>query len=147
MMENGMLESLKTTLDFGIMGLLGVMSVLMLAMAIERVLFYRALNLAAFSHPDSLNIALTRNLTWIYTVGANAPYVGLLGTVLGILITFYEMGQGGEVDVNHIMLGLALALKATAAGLVVAIPAIVIYNGLTRKVDVLMGEWRALKGL
>jgi len=142
-----MIESLKITLDFAVLGLLGLMSVMMLAMAIERVLFYRRVDLAGFSHPDSLNIALTHNLTWIYTVGANAPYVGLLGTVLGILITFYEMGQGGQVDVNHIMLGLALALKATAAGLVVAIPAIVIYNGLTRKVDVLMGEWRALKGI
>ena len=110
-------------------------------------LFYRKLDLAGFTHLDTLNIALTRNLTWIYTVGANAPYVGLLGTVLGILITFYEMGQGGQVDVNHIMLGLALALKATAAGLVVAIPAILIYNGLTRKVEVLMGQWRALKGI
>ncbi len=142
-----MIESLKITLDFAVLGLLGLMSVMMLAMAIERLLFYRRVELAGFSHPDSLNIALTHNLTWIYTVGANAPYVGLLGTVLGILITFYEMGQGGQVDVNHIMLGLALALKATAAGLVVAIPAIVIYNGLTRKVDVLMGEWRALKGI
>lgn len=142
-----MLESLKTTLDFGVLGLLGLMSVMMLAMAIERVLFYRKLDLAGFTHLDTLNIALTRNLTWIYTVGANAPYVGLLGTVLGILITFYEMGQGGQVDVNHIMLGLALALKATAAGLVVAIPAILIYNGLTRKVEVLMGQWRALKGI
>ena len=142
-----MIESLKITLDFAVLGLLGLMSVMMLAMAIERVLFYRSVDLSVFSHPDTLNIALTRNLTWIYTVGANAPYVGLLGTVLGILITFYEMGQGGQVDVHSIMLGLALALKATAAGLVVAIPAITIYNGLTRKVEVLMGQWRALKGL
>ncbi len=141
-----MLESLKIALDFGVLGLLAIMSVLMIAMALERFMFYRAVNLAHYEHQDTLNIELTRNLTWIYTVGANAPYVGLLGTVLGILITFYEMGQGGQVDVNHIMLGLALALKATAAGLVVAIPAIVIYNGLTRKVDVLMGQWRALKG-
>lgn len=142
-----MLEPLKTTLDFAIIGLLGLMSVMMLAMAIERWSYYRRVDLAGFTHPDTLNIALTRNLTWIYTVGANAPYVGLLGTVLGILITFYEMGQGGQVDVTHIMLGLALALKATAAGLVVAIPSIMIYNGLTRRVDVLMGQWRALKGL
>jgi biopolymer transport protein ExbB len=142
-----MIESLKITLDFAVLGLLGLMSVMMLAMTVERVLFYRSVNLAEFTHPDTLNIALTRNLTWIYTVGANAPYVGLLGTVLGILITFYEMGQGGQVDVNHIMLGLALALKATAAGLIVAIPAIVIYNGLTRKVEVLMGQWRALRGI
>lgn len=142
-----MLEALKTTLDFAILGLLGLMSVMMLAMAIERWSYYRRVDLASFTHPDTLNIALTRNLTWIYTVGANAPYVGLLGTVIGILITFYEMGQGGQVDVSHIMLGLALALKATAAGLVVAIPSIMIYNGLTRRVDVLMGQWRALKGL
>ncbi len=142
-----MLESLKTTLDFAIIGLLGLMSVMMFAMAIERWMFYRQVQLKDFDHADTLNMALTRHLTWIYTVGANAPYVGLLGTVLGILITFYEMGQGGQVDVHAIMLGLALALKATAAGLVVAIPAIVIYNGLTRKVEVLMGQWRALKGL
>lgn len=142
-----MLESLKTTLDFAILGLLGLMSVMMLAMAIERWSYYRRVDLADFTHPDMLNIALTRNLTWIYTVGANAPYVGLLGTVFGILITFYEMGQGGQVDVSHIMLGLALALKATAAGLMVAIPSIMIYNGLTRRVEVLMGQWRALKGL
>jgi biopolymer transport protein ExbB len=141
------LESLKATLDFGVLGLLAVMSVLMMAMALERLMFFRSIELARYAHADTLNIDLTRNLTWIYTVGANAPYIGLLGTVLGILITFYEMGQGGQVDVNHIMLGLALALKATAAGLVVAIPAITIYNGLTRKVEVLMGQWRALKGL
>jgi len=140
-------DVLKQTLDFAIIGLLGLMSVMMLAMAIERWAYYRRIELGTFDHVDTLHIALTRNLTWIYTVGANAPYVGLLGTVLGILITFYEMGQGGQVDVNHIMLGLALALKATAAGLVVAIPAIMIYNGLTRKVDVLMGQWRALKGV
>lgn len=142
-----MLEPLKTTLDFAILGLLGLMSMVMLAMAIERWFYYRSIDLSGFDHADTLHIALTRNLTWIYTVGANAPYVGLLGTVLGILITFYEMGHSGQVDVNHIMLGLALALKATAAGLLVAIPAIMIYNGLTRKVDVLMGEWRALKGV
>ncbi|MEW6764672.1 MAG: TonB-system energizer ExbB [Pseudomonadota bacterium] len=141
------MDVLKQTLDFAIIGLLGLMSVMMLAMAIERWACYRRIELEAFDHVDTLHIALTRNLTWIYTVGANAPYVGLLGTVLGILITFYEMGQGGQVDVNHIMLGLALALKATAAGLVVAIPSIMIYNGLMRRVDVLMGQWRALKGV
>lgn len=141
-----MLEPLKTTLDFAILGLLALMSVMMLAMAIERWSYYRRVAVAEFDHPDTLQIVLTRNLTWIYTIGANAPYVGLLGTVLGILITFYEMGQGGQVDVTHIMLGLALALKATAAGLLVAIPSIMIYNGLTRRVEVLMGQWRALKG-
>lgn len=60
-------------------------------------------------------------------------------------MTFHEMGQGGKIDVNSIMLGLAMALKATAAGLVVAIPAILFYNGLLRKVDVLTSQWTAMQ--
>jgi biopolymer transport protein ExbB len=55
------------------------------------------------------------------------------------------MGQGSKIDVNHIMLGLAMALKATAAGLFVAIPAIAFYNALMRKVDVLISNWTALQ--
>jgi biopolymer transport protein ExbB len=53
------------------------------------------------------------------------------------------MGTDGNMDVNSIMVGLAMALKATAAGLMVAIPAILFYNGLMRKVDVLVAHWRA----
>jgi len=74
-------------------------------------------------------------------VGSNAPYIGLLGTVLGILITFYDLGQGGAMDARSIMLGLALALKATAGGLVVAIPSMLFYNALLRRVDVLKARW------
>ena len=81
----------------------------------------------------------------ISIIGVNAPYVGLLGTVLGILITFWDIGQGGKIDPGTIMLGLALALKATAAGLVVAIPAVMFYNALLRKVDVLISDWRDLQ--
>ena len=140
------MDFLKNNLDMLVFGTLGIMSFLMLWVMIERWLYFRRVQLNHFSHPDELNIGLTHNLTILYTVGANAPYVGLLGTVLGILITFYDLGQGGAVDVNTIMLGLALALKATAAGLFVAIPAIVSYNGLLRKVDVLTAMWRKEQG-
>ena len=78
-------------------------------------------------------MALTNHLTIISTVGANAPYAGLLGTVLGIILAFYDMGQGGKIDVHTIMTGLSLALKATAGGLFVAIPAIMFYNALFKK--------------
>jgi biopolymer transport protein ExbB len=134
-------ELLREYLDLGVFGILGVMSFLMLWFAIERSIYYRKVDLALFSHPDELNIELTRNLTAISSIGSNAPYVGLLGTVLGILLTFYDLGQGGGIDTNAIMLGLALALKATAMGLLVAIPAILIYNGLLRRVDVLTARW------
>jgi biopolymer transport protein ExbB len=128
-------------LDLGVFGILGLMSFLMLWFAIERSIYYSKVDLSLFSHPDELNIELTRNLTAISSIGSNAPYVGLLGTVLGILLTFYDLGQGGGIDTNAIMLGLALALKATAMGLLVAIPAILIYNGLLRRVDVLTARW------
>lgn len=139
------MDFLKLHLDSLVLGTLGFMSFVMLALAVERYLYYWQVNLKQFDHLELLKVALTRNLTVIYSVGSNAPYIGLLGTVLGILVTFHDMGQGGKIDVNSIMLGLAMALKATAAGLVVAIPAILFYNGLLRKVDVLTACWTVLQ--
>ena len=139
------MDFLKANLDYMVLGTLGFMSVIMLAFVIERYFYYSRLKLTQFSHIENLKVALTRNLTTISSMGSNAPYIGLLGTVLGILVTFHEMGQGSKIDVNHIMLGLAMALKATAAGLFVAIPAIAFYNALMRKVDVLISNWTALQ--
>ncbi len=64
------------------------------------------------------------------------PYVGLLGTVIGIMLTFYDMGSTGAIDAGRIMTGLSLALKATALGLAVAIPTLISYNGLQRAMNV-----------
>lgn len=138
------MELLKANLDFGVIGVLGFMSFLMIAFVIERYVYFARVNLGRFDHPEDLEIALTRHLTVIASVGANAPYVGLLGTVLGILITFYDLGQGGTIETATIMVGLALALKATALGLVVAIPSIIFYNALLRRVDVIKVRWRRL---
>jgi biopolymer transport protein ExbB len=136
------MDLLKDYLDYAVLGLLGFMSFLMLWFVIERYLYFARLDLGRFDSIDELEVDLTRNLTTIGTIGANAPYIGLLGTVLGILIAFYDMGQSGIIDTNTIMLGLALALKATALGLIVAIPSIVFYNALLRRVDVLKVRWR-----
>lgn len=135
------LELLKTYLDPGLLGLLGFMSFLTLALTLERYLFFARVDLVAFDRLEDLEIALTRHLTVIASVGANAPYVGLLGTVLGILITFHDIGQGGVIETSTIMVGLAFALEATALGLLVAIPSIVFYNALLRRVDVLKARW------
>lgn len=140
------MEFLKANLDYAIVGILGLMSFLMVWLTIERYLYLRRVDVSAFSHLDELNVALTRNLTELSSIGSSAPYIGLLGTVFGILITFYDLGQGGNIDVKSIMVGLALALKATALGLLVAIPAILFYNGLLRRVEVLTAEWKKLKG-
>ena len=138
------MEYLKANLDVGVIAVLGFMSFLALAFVIERYLYFARVELACFDHPDDLEIALTRHLTVIASIGANAPYVGLLGTVLGILITFYDIGQNGTIETASIMVGLALALKATALGLVVAIPSIVFYNALLRRAEVLKARWHRI---
>lgn len=139
------MQYLKAYLDYTVLGVLGLMSFFMLAFVIERYLYLARVDLGRFAHPEELNIALTDHLTAIATIGSNAPYVGLLGTVLGILITFHDLGQGGAIETSAIMLGLALALKATALGLVVAIPSIIFYNALLRRVEVLQAKWRRMQ--
>lgn len=140
------MEWLKQIIDYGVIGLLVLLSNMALAVAIERALFYRRFDLSAYRDRQLLELALTRKLHLIATIGSNAPYIGLLGTVLGIMLTFYTMGREGFVNTSGIMIGLALALKATAAGLVVAIPAVTLYNLLLRKAKELMLEWEAQHG-
>ena len=137
------MELLKLYLDFAIFGILGLMGFFALWITIERTLFFKRLNLAEFSQVELLHVSITKNLTTLSTIGANAPYVGLLGTVLGILITFYDLGQQQTIDTGSIMTGLALALKATAAGIAIAIPAIMSYNGLMRRCDVIELQFKA----
>ena len=140
------MDWLKETIDFGVIGLLVVMSFVAMAISIERYMFYRSFSIDEYSGREEAEIALTRRLHLIATIGSNAPYIGLLGTVLGIMLTFYQMGQTGIVDTNSIMTGLALALKATAAGLLVAIPAVTTYNLLLRKAKEHLLLWEARYG-
>jgi len=135
------IELLKNIVDYGIIGLLGVMSFIAFWFWIERLLFYKEIDVRTFKTKEELEIALTNNINIISTFGSNAPYIGLLGTVFGIIITFYAMGQSDNLDVKIIMTSLALALKATAMGLLVAIPATVFYNHLARKIEVVLALW------
>ncbi len=66
---------------------------------------------------------------------AGGPFIGLLGTVLGVMITFAAVAAAGDVNINAIAPGIAAALLATVAGLAVAIPALFCYNYLNSRVD------------
>ena len=138
-------EFLEQYSDYVIIGSLLLMSVIMLTVVIERFLFLKSVNVAKYSNIHALEIDLNRNMTIISTVGANAPYLGLLGTVIGILLTFYQIGQaGGDVDVGAIMMNLSLALNTTAVGILVAIPSMMFYSALGRKVEVNRLKWKVL---
>lgn len=140
------MDSLKHAVDYGIIGLLLALSMWSVAVAVERWLFYRRVNLSQFSDAMLLEITLTKRLVIIGTVAANAPYIGLLGTVLGIMLTFHTMGTSGTMAVNTIMIGLSLALKATAVGLLVAIPCVIMNNVLRRRVAELLTQYKAQHG-
>jgi len=139
------IELISDIVDYGVLGLLGLMGFLVLFFWIERLLYYRTVKVESYTTEEALEIDLSNHLTVISSFGSNAPYIGLLGTVLGIIVTFYSLGQGGDLDARHIMTSLALALKATAMGLVVAIPAIFFYNHLSRKCDVMMTRWKIVQ--
>jgi biopolymer transport protein ExbB len=79
-------------------------------------------------------------LTIIGTIASNSVYIGLLGTVLAIMLTFMTM-SGSNIEAAKIMSSLALALKATAVGLVVAIVSMIFYNILSRYAEVLESKY------
>jgi biopolymer transport protein ExbB len=140
------MDGLKELVEYGVIGLLLGLSFWASGVAVERWLFYRRVDVKQFLTLDLCEVTLTRRLVVIGTVAANAPYIGLLGTVLGIMLTFHTMGTSGVLAVTSIMIGLSLALKATAAGLLVAIPCVVLNNILRRRVSELLAQYKAQHG-
>ncbi|EOH0241127.1 TonB-system energizer ExbB, partial [Campylobacter jejuni] len=138
-------EFLKDYIDLIIFLILGIMAFIAFWCVVERMLFFRKINFKNYENQEQFDDAISENLTTIYIIYSNAPYIGLLGTVIGIMVTFYEMGLAGNIDVKSIVVGLSLALKATALGLLVAIPALMAYNALLRKVSLLSNAYKANK--
>ncbi|MBA0386990.1 MotA/TolQ/ExbB proton channel family protein [Stenotrophomonas maltophilia] len=79
--------------------------------------------------------AMARRMNWLSTTIEGAPYVGLFGTVIGIMLVFVVAAMAGAVDINSVAPGMAAALLCTAAGLGVAIPALFGYNYLGARAE------------
>ncbi|MGP8081932.1 MAG: MotA/TolQ/ExbB proton channel family protein [Terracidiphilus sp.] len=80
--------------------------------------------------------SLERRLTWLATIGAVSPFVGLFGTVIGIVDAFHGLGTAGAATLRAVAPGISEALITTAAGLFVAIPAVIAYNQFTARIRV-----------
>ena len=89
---------------------------------------------------------LENRLNFLATVGSNAPFIGLLGTVFGVMDAFKELAHS-QPDQPAVMLGISKALIATAVGLMVAIPAVISYNFFQRQVRGIMGGLDGVKDL
>lgn len=91
----------------------------------------RSMRVAAAKEVDELE----RNLAFLATVGSTSPYVGLFGTVWGIMNSFISLGQMQQATLGVVAPGIAEALIATAIGLFAAIPAVIAYNRFSDKID------------
>ncbi len=85
---------------------------------------------------------LTRLMVLLTIAISGGPFIGLLGTVLGVMITFAVIAASGDVNVNAIAPGIAAALMATAAGMAVAIPALFGYNYLNSRIKTITSDMR-----
>jgi biopolymer transport protein ExbB len=102
-------------------------------------------NLPTESVEEKMQIALSeqklqleRHLGWLGTMGNTAPLIGLLGTVWGIMRAFHDMARTGSAGPSVVAAGIAEALFTTAAGLVVAVPAVMLYNHFVRRTQVML---------
>jgi len=91
----------------------------------------RAMRIALSREVDELEV----HLSFLATVGSTSPYVGLFGTVWGIMNSFRALGNVSQATLAHVAPGIAEALIATAMGLFAAIPAVVAYNRFANEVE------------
>ncbi len=83
---------------------------------------------------------LGSGLPFLATTGSATPFIGLFGTVWGIMASFHDIGQRGSASLAVVAPGISEALVATAAGLAVAIPAVIFYNYFSNKLDIVDGQ-------
>ena len=107
----------------------------------------KSVHLTPDAQEERLSIALSeqrllfeRNLGFLGTMGNTAPLIGLLGTVWGIMRAFHDMARTGSAGPSVVAAGVAEALFTTAAGLVVAVPAVMLYNHFLRNMGVMLTE-------
>ena len=98
---------------------------------VERAL--RRASTSEITHLESL-------VPFLATTGSTAPFVGLFGTVIGIMISFMQINASGSAGMDVVSKGISEALIATAIGLLAAIPAVIAYNFFLRRIRVLSSE-------
>jgi len=137
-------------LSFALLGIdpvlwvLVAMSVIAVGVMIERALAFHQIQ-KNYQMIDyyTLRLSLESHLGILATFGNNAPFIGLFGTVLGIIQAFHTIGSNNAFDVQPIMQGISEALIATATGLFVAIPCVIAYNYFIRRVKVILTQKEA----
>ncbi len=128
--------------------LLILMSVISVAIIIERAISISLIEKNMLEYePLELKLSLEKRLGILATFGNNAPFIGLFGTVLGIIEAFHALSKTEEFGIRVVMGGISEALVATALGLFVAIPSVMAYNFFVRKIKKILLIYEAKKQL
>lgn len=101
----------------------------------------RAMNIAEAKEVDKLE----QNIAILATIGSTSPYIGLFGTVFGIMSSFHALGNVQQATLPMVAPGISEALVATAMGLFAAIPAVIAYNRYTNHIDNLVNQYAIFK--
>lgn len=133
---------LEHEVDIIVFSILGIMNALSIAVMLERIIFYCFFKYENYKSLEEFEIGISKNLTILSIIAQNAPYIGLLGTVFGIMIGFNNID-----DTQKIISALSGALKATAGGLVVAIIALILFNIFDRCNAKLIVKYKKLNNL
>jgi biopolymer transport protein ExbB len=112
----------------------------------ERISLRDWLNMALTRSVDGLNSKLSNGLSFLATVGSTAPFVGLIGTVYGILNALIKIGLSGQPSIDKVAGPVGEALIMTALGLVVAVPAVFAYNILLKRNKAIQDVMREFTG-
>lgn len=133
-------SGMKEIIETGVMGILAVSLISIVYFSIDRFSAFKFITgqLAKFKNKTELEIELNKKMTVIYSVSSNAVYIGLLGTVLGIIVTLGQIGDGNQAG---IIASLSLPLISTAASLVVAIIGTFFYNALNAEIETVKMRW------
>lgn len=124
-----------------VLWILIAMSVISFGVIVERLLVFLSIKSQIKTHtPIQIRITLEKRLGILATFGNNAPFIGLFGTVLGVINAFHALSNGNDFKVNAVMGGISEALVATATGLFVAIPCVIAYNYFVRKIKMTLLE-------
>ena len=99
---------------------------------------------AMLAETAARKLEMERGLAFLGTLGSNAPFIGLFGTVIGIIKAFHTLSVSQNPDMKFVMADIAEALVATGVGLIVAIPAVMAHNALQRRVRSILGRAETL---
>lgn len=112
----------------------------------DRISLRDWLDMALTRSVDGLNSKLSGGLSFLATVGSTSPFVGLMGTVYGILVALIKIGLSGQPSIDQVAGPVGEALIMTALGLVVAVPAVIAYNVLLKRNKAIQDSLREFTG-